>query len=121
MLIYAVALWRHGKSDQALSIVKRLTTLVSCSDEKTAADILGLICKLLYHIVGMKYTWPLIVKKKETLLQSSRNVLLIASVKALNTSEHLETFFSNEILSLLSHEEASELHSLIAKGKWVNL
>ncbi|XP_031487063.1 tetratricopeptide repeat protein SKI3 isoform X2 [Nymphaea colorata] len=120
LLIYAVALWELGKTDRALSIAKHLTASVSYSDLKTAADVFGLICKLLYHIVGMKYTWPVILKKKDTLLQRSRNVFLIASVKALNTSEHLETFFSSGIESLLSHEEASKLHSLIAMAKWLS-
>ena len=57
--IYAVALWQFGKNNLALSMAHKAVTI---SKHYIKASTLGLLCKLIYQIMGQEYTMTELLK-----------------------------------------------------------
>ncbi|KAK9143727.1 hypothetical protein Syun_013127 [Stephania yunnanensis] len=117
--IYAVSLFHLGRNDLALSVLRNLAASVSSMDKKAAAVPISLICKLLYHILGLESAMTSILKMPSELLRSSKISFVISAIDALDHSNRVESAVKITRESLVSLEEITRMHTLIAFGKLI--
>ncbi|KAK9147526.1 hypothetical protein Scep_006283 [Stephania cephalantha] len=117
--IYAVSLFHLGRNDLALSVLRNLAASVSSMDKKAAAVPISLICKLLYHISGLESAMTSILKMPSELLRSSKISFVISAIDALDHSNRVESAVKITRESLVSLEEITRMHTLIAFGKLI--
>ncbi|KAF9626718.1 hypothetical protein IFM89_038892 [Coptis chinensis] len=115
--IYAVSLWQLGQNDLALSVARNLAANVSTMDWMTAAASTSLICKLLYRISGYESTMTSILKMPRELLKNSKISFIVSVLDALDYGNQLKPVVSISRDSLKSHEDISDMHSVIALSK----
>ncbi|XP_058073295.1 tetratricopeptide repeat protein SKI3 [Magnolia sinica] len=117
--IYAVALWKLGKNDLALSMARNLASNVSTMNRASGAASLGLICKLLYCISGPESAAANILKMPQDLLQSTKISSIVSVLSSLDQSNQLQYVLPSDLHLLTSHEEGTGFHSLLALVKLV--
>lgn len=117
--MYAISLWKLGKSDMALSAAKDLATCVPTMKLSSAVASICLICSLLYSISGAGPTINSILQMPKELLQSAKVSFIISAVDAVDQSSQLQAVVSSSRRSLSSKEEIMEMHLLIALSKVV--
>ncbi|KAI3921846.1 hypothetical protein MKX01_005535 [Papaver californicum] len=117
--IHALSLWKLGKNELALSVVRILAASISKMDNDTASASICLVCKLMYHISGLESASSSILKMPRELLKSSSISFIIFVIHVLDHSNRLESVIPISRESLTSDEEIAEMHSLIALGKVV--
>ncbi|XP_021867566.2 tetratricopeptide repeat protein SKI3 [Spinacia oleracea] len=115
--VYAISLWKLGKSDMALSAAKDLATCVPTMKLSSAVASICLICSLLYSISGAGPTINSILQMPKELLQSAKVSFIISAVDAVDQSSQLQAVVSSSRRSLSSKEEIMEMHLLIALSK----
>lgn len=119
MQLYSLSLWKIGKDDLVLSVVRNLAASVSKMDRTSAAASVSFICRLLYHISGPDSTISSILRMPEELFQSSKVFFVILSIHALDQTNRLESVVSRSQCSILSNEHLIEMHYLIVLAKLV--
>lgn len=117
--IYALSLWQLGKYDMALSVAKTLAASISTMESKSAAASVSFICRLLYHISGLDSAINSILKMPKTLFQSSKVSFTVSAIHALDKSNKLDSVVSSSRSILVSPEEITGMHYLVALGKLV--
>ncbi|KAK9103609.1 hypothetical protein Sjap_020863 [Stephania japonica] len=117
--IYAVSLCHLGRNDLALSVLRNIAVSVSSMDKKAAAVPISLIFKLLYHISGIESTMTSILKMPSELLRSSKISFVISAIDALDHSNRVKSAVNITRESLVSLEEITRMHTLIAFGKLI--
>ncbi|XP_015574671.1 tetratricopeptide repeat protein SKI3 isoform X1 [Ricinus communis] len=117
--IYAFCLWQLGKSDLALSVASILAASVPTMDQTFAAASLSFFCRLLYYISGLDSTIARISKIPKELFQSSKVSFILSAMHALDHSNRLESAVSSSRCSIVSHEDITGMHYLIALGKLI--
>ncbi|KAI3938059.1 hypothetical protein MKW98_018615 [Papaver atlanticum] len=117
--IHALSLWKLGKDELALSVVRILAASISKMDNDTASASICLVCKLMYHISGLESASSSILKMPRELLKSSSMSFIVFVIHVLDHSNRLESVIPIGRESLTSDEEIAEMHSLIALSKVV--
>ncbi|KAK2988160.1 hypothetical protein RJ640_020642, partial [Escallonia rubra] len=117
--IYALSLWKLGKNDLALSVVRILVAMVVSMDRSSAAGSISFVCRLLYYISGLDTVTTSISKIPKELFQSSKVSFVVSAIHALDQSNQLQSVVSSSRSSLVSHEEITGMHYLIALGKLI--
>ncbi|KAJ4836894.1 hypothetical protein Tsubulata_037363 [Turnera subulata] len=119
MQIYAFSLWKLGKNDLALSVVRSLAASVSKMERTSAAASVSFICRQLYYISGLDSAIASILKMPEELLRSSKVFFVVLAIHALDQANRLESAVSRSRGSILSSEHLIEMHYLIVFAKLV--
>ncbi|XP_026404471.1 tetratricopeptide repeat protein SKI3-like [Papaver somniferum] len=117
--IHALSLWKLGKNELALSVVRILAASISKMDNDTASASICLVCKLMYHVSGLESASSSILKMPRELLKSSSMSFIVFVIHVLDHSNRLESVIPIGRESLTSDEEIAEMHSLIALSKVV--
>lgn len=112
--MYAVALWQLGKNDLSVSMVHKTLTI---SKENIKASTLGLVCKLIYQILGQEYAMTELLKTPKDILTDSKFSLTAFSIAILDSHGRLPMFLSENYDLLFLHERSPKLYSLLAAGK----
>ncbi|XP_008799156.2 tetratricopeptide repeat protein SKI3 isoform X2 [Phoenix dactylifera] len=116
--IYAVALWKIGQYDQALSMARNLAQSVSTMKQTCAAAALGLICSLIYRISGRDSAVATIQKFPPELLQSTRMMFTLSALNALDPSNQLQLLLPSP-QNVKSRDVVTEIYSIIAISKMI--
>lgn len=117
--IYAVALWKLGKRDLALTAAKNLAKMVSTLTQRCAIAALGLICSLIYWISGQSSATAFILKFPREFSLTAKSSLIASTINALSPSSQLETLVQSSLQNFASHDVISELHSVICMSKMI--
>lgn len=117
--IYALSLWKLGKNDQALSVVRILAASVKSLEPRLASTSISFICRLLYFISGREAVMTSILKMPKDLFKSSKVSFVVSAIHVLDQSNQLEGVVSSSRSSLLSHDEITGMHFLIVLSKLV--
>lgn len=120
MQIYAFSLWQLGKNELALPVARNLAASVFKMERTSAAASVSFIFRLLYYISGPDSAITSILKMPKELFQSSKVCFIVSAIHALDQSNRLESAVSSSRHSLLSHEEITGIHHLIALAKLVS-
>ncbi|XP_027149171.1 tetratricopeptide repeat protein SKI3 isoform X2 [Coffea eugenioides] len=117
--IYALCLWQLGKNDLALLTARTLAANILSMDSRKAAATISFISRLMYYISGQDSVISSILKMPKDLFQSSKVSFIVSAIDALDCSDQLGPIVSHSHTSLMSSEEITSMHSLIALGKLV--
>ncbi|CAL4923688.1 unnamed protein product [Urochloa decumbens] len=115
--IYALALWKTGRSEEALSVSRNLTENLSGMKPESATKALEFICTLTYAISGKDSAAAVIHKLPVQLNYSSQLKFIISALDALHPSKRFQFPQLSVPPRLTSYEVMSEVHSNIALGK----
>lgn len=118
--MYAVALWKIGQYDLALSIARNLVQSISTMKQTCAAAAPGLICSLIYRISGMDSAVATIQKLPPELCRSTRMMFMLSALNALDPSNQLQLLLPSP-QNVKSRDVVTEIYSIIAIGKMVRL
>lgn len=119
--IYAVALWKLGQYNLALTVARKLAENVSTMKQTCAAASLGLICTLMYNISGYDSVVRTIRKFPSEFLQNTRMSLIVCALNALDTNKQLQSLLPTISQAAASHGIAIEIHSITAINKLVRV
>lgn len=114
--IYAVALWKEGRHNEALSMARTLAGKVSSMEQARATAAVALVCKLVYSISGKDSSATLIQKIPLPLLDTAQMRFIFSALNALQPAKKLELKFPQTVWS---YDFSSEIHSIVALGKMV--
>ena len=89
-------------------------------DSRKAAATISFISRLMYYISGQDSVISSILKMPKDLFQSSKVSFIVSAIDALDCSDQLGPIVSHSHTSLMSSEEITSMHSLIALGKLVS-
>ncbi|KAG9455553.1 hypothetical protein H6P81_000061 [Aristolochia fimbriata] len=117
--VYAVALWKLGKTEQSLAMARNLAKSVSTMNQTSGLAATGLILKLLYCISGQISAASSILKVPRNLMHSVKITSILSVLVALDQSGQLQSFLPSDLSFVSSCEEITALHSLIATVKLV--
>ncbi|XP_068652735.1 tetratricopeptide repeat protein SKI3 [Aristolochia californica] len=117
--VYAVALWKLGRTEQSLSMARSLAKSVSTMNQTSGLAATGLILKLVYCISGQKAAASSILKTPRNLMHSVKISYILSVLVTLDQSGQLRSFLPSDLSFISSHEEITSLHSLIAIVKLV--
>ncbi|KAG5542661.1 hypothetical protein RHGRI_015710 [Rhododendron griersonianum] len=117
--IYALSLWKLGKNDLVLSITKDLAARALSMKQPSKDASVILICRLLYYISGLESAATSILKMPKELFQSSKISFVVSAFHALDQCNLLESVVSSSRRYVVSNEEITRMHFLIALGKLV--
>ncbi|XP_064982269.1 tetratricopeptide repeat protein SKI3-like isoform X2 [Musa acuminata AAA Group] len=117
--IYAVALWKLGQYNLALTVARKLAENVSTMKQTCAAASLGLICTLMYNISGYDSVVRTIRKFPSEFLQNTRMSLIVCALNALDTNKQLQSLLPTISQAAASHGIAIEIHSITAINKLI--
>ncbi|XP_058220446.1 tetratricopeptide repeat protein SKI3 isoform X2 [Rhododendron vialii] len=117
--IYALSLWKLGKNDLVLSITKDLAAHALSMKQPSKDASVILICRLLYYISGLESAATSILKMPKELFQSSKISFVVSAFHALDQCNLLESVVSSSRRYVVSNEEITRMHFLIALGKLV--
>eukprot|EP01018_Ginkgo_biloba_P009368 Gb_35868 [translate_table: standard] len=109
--IYAVALWKLGNNDLALSVAHE------AAKKRTNATTLGLLCKLMYHILGQGPAMDEVLNTPKEFLQDLKFSFVAFAIAVLDCNGQLLSFLLHSSHLLFLHERAPVLHSLLAAGE----
>ncbi|KAF8728036.1 hypothetical protein HU200_018610 [Digitaria exilis] len=115
--IYALALWKTGRNEEALSVSRDLAGNLSGMKPETATAALGFICTLTYAISGKDSAAAVIHKLPGQLNYSSQLKFIISALDALHPNKRFQLPQLSMPPRLTSYEVMSEVHSNIALGK----
>ncbi|KAL6642741.1 hypothetical protein ACP70R_020922 [Stipagrostis hirtigluma subsp. patula] len=115
--IYAFALWKIGRSEEALSVSKKLAENISGMKPESANAALGFICTLTYDISGKDSAAAVIHKLPIQLSYSTQLKFIISALDALQPNKRFQLPQLSMPPKLTSYEVMSEVHSNIAVGK----
>jgi len=119
--IYALALWKTGRSEEALSVSRNLAENLSGMKPESAAVALGFICTLTYAISGKDSAAAVIHKLPGQLNYSSQLKFIISALDALHPNKRFQLPQLSMPPRLTSNEVMTEVHSNIALGKAVRI
>ncbi|WOL13945.1 tetratricopeptide repeat protein SKI3 isoform X1 [Canna indica] len=119
--IYAVALWKLGQYNLALTMARKLAEDVSTMKHTSAAAALGLICTLTYNICGFNSVVTMIRKFPSECLRSSRMSLIVCALNALDRKNQLHSLLPSIPQTVVSHGMIIEMHSITAIGKMLQI
>ncbi|KAI4366241.1 hypothetical protein MLD38_022139 [Melastoma candidum] len=117
MQIYALSLWRLGRNQLSISVIRNLATSISSMDQISAAVIAGFICRLLYYLSGLDATINSIEKMPKELFESPTVSFIISAIHVLDEKDRLNHIVSASRHFLTTHELRMEMHLLISLGK----
>jgi superkiller protein 3 len=117
--IYALALWKIGRSEEALSVSRNLAENLSGMKQESATQALGFVCTLTYAICGKDAAAAVIHKLPGQLNYSSQLKFIISALDALHPNKRFQLPQLSMPPRLTSYEVMSEVHSNIALGKVV--
>lgn len=117
--IYAVALWKLGKKDLALTVAKNLARIVSTMQQRCLVAALRLICSLIYCISGQNPAVEFLLKLPKEILQSTKVSSIVAALDVLCPSSQLEMLLQSNLQTFASRDSVTELLSLICMRKMV--
>ncbi|XP_057975625.1 tetratricopeptide repeat protein SKI3 isoform X2 [Malania oleifera] len=117
--IYAISLWKLGRNDAALSVVRDLAVSFSSMERTSGAVSISFICRLLYYISGKESAVNSILKMPRELLQSSKVSFITAAIHALDLKNRLGVVVSSSRYVVASQEENTEMYFLVALGKLI--
>lgn len=117
--IYAFSLWHLGKNDQVLTVAKDLISRALSIQGPAKESSVSLICRLLYSISGLQSVATKILKMPEEFIQSSKVSFVISAIHALDRCNQLELVVTSSRRSLVSHEDITRMHFLIALSKLI--
>lgn len=112
--MYAVALWQIGKNDLSLQMVHKAVTI---SKENIKASNLGLVCKLVYQILGQEYAMNELLKRPRDICTDSNFSLTAFAIAILDSNGRFPMFLSENIDLFFLHERSPKLYSLLATRK----
>ncbi|KAL6906440.1 hypothetical protein ACP4OV_004041 [Aristida adscensionis] len=115
--IYALALWKSGRSDEALSVSRNLAENLSDMKPESAAAALGFICTLTYDISGKDSAAAVIHKLPGQLNYSTQLKFILSALDALQPNNRFQLPQLSMPPRLTSYDVMSEVHSNIALGK----
>ncbi|XP_062200574.1 tetratricopeptide repeat protein SKI3 isoform X2 [Phragmites australis] len=115
--IYAFALWRIGRSEEALSVSRKLAENLSGMKPESATAALGFICTLTYQISGKDSAAAVIHKLPGQLSYGTQLKFIISALDALQPNKRFQLPQLSMPPRLTSYEVMSEVHSNIALGK----
>ncbi|GJM91390.1 hypothetical protein PR202_ga07754 [Eleusine coracana subsp. coracana] len=115
--IYALALWKIGRREEALSVSRNLTENLSGMAPDSASAALGFICTLTYEISGKESAAAVIHKLPGQLSYSTQLKFIISALDAMQPNKRFQLPQLNMPPRLTSNEVMSEVHSNIALGK----
>lgn len=118
--IYALALLKAGDTDHALSVTRNLAKNISTFNYSSGVAAVGLICKLLYHILGLESVATSVGRIPRDLAKNSKIYSIVSVFMALDTSGQLHSFFPTIFQYLHGNHQSVELHSLVATVKMVS-
>lgn len=116
--IYAVTLWKLGKSDLALATAKTLTENISTMKQSCADSSISLICTLLYQILGQNPTASFILKLPMNSLRTAKMNLIVTAISSLDPTSRLQ-LLQHDLQKVASCEVVTELHTIIAISKMI--
>lgn len=114
--IYALCLWRLGKLDSALSVVRNLAVGLSTMKQTSMAAPVSFIWRMLYCMSGLDSAISNIQETPKGLFQNSRILFVVTAINALDQSNRLESVVSRSQSFLKSHEEIIRIDILVALG-----
>ncbi|XP_021600891.2 tetratricopeptide repeat protein SKI3 isoform X4 [Manihot esculenta] len=117
--IYAFSLWQLGKCDLALSLARDLVSSASSLEKTSAAVSVSFFCRLLYYISGLDSAISSILKMPRELFENSKFSFILSTIHALDQSNRLESVVSTSRYFIVSHEDVTGMHCLIALSKLV--
>lgn len=89
--------------------------------EKTSAAVsVSFFCRLLYYISGLDSAISSILKMPRELFENSKFSFILSTIHALDQSNRLESVVSTSRYFIVSHEDVTGMHCLIALSKLVN-
>ncbi|KAJ1296360.1 hypothetical protein BS78_01G294600 [Paspalum vaginatum] len=115
--IYALALWKIGRKEEALSVSRNLAENLSGMKPESATVVLGFICTLTYEISGKDSAAAIIHKLPGQLNYSSQLKFIISALDALHPTKRFRLPQLSMPPKLTSYQVMSEVHSNIALGK----
>lgn len=118
--IYALCLWKLGKSDLALSVTRSLASNILSMEENVAAASISFICRLLYNISGQESAIISILKMPKQMFRSSNISFVVSAIHALDKNNQLESIVSISRSFLTSQEDIVAMHILITLSKLVS-
>lgn len=118
--IYALALWKIGRSEEALSVSRNLAEKLSGMKQERATAALGFICTLTYEISGKDSAAAVIHKLPSQLNYSSQLKFIISALDAFHPTKRFQFPQLSMPPRLTSYEVMSEVHSNIALGKAID-
>lgn len=117
--MYAVALWKTGQYDLALSMARNLAQSLSTMKQTCAAAALGLICSLIYRISGKDSAVATIRKFPPEFLQSKRMIFILSALNAIDPSNQLHLLLPSP-QNVTSRDLVAEIYSIIAVSKMIS-
>lgn len=118
--IYALCLWKLGKSDLALSVTRSLASNILSMEENVAAASISFICRLLYNISGQESAIISILKMPKQMFRSSNISFVVSAIHVLDKNNQLESIVSISRSFLTSQEDIVAMHILITLSKLVS-
>lgn len=117
--VYAIALWKLGKNDQALHVARNLAKNVSTMQKTSCTATIGLICQLIYRILGLESAISTILKLPREYLTGAKLSLIISAVNALDPINRLQLFLPTNLSSFDTYDLVVEMHTVTATKKMV--
>lgn len=118
--VYALALWKLGRHDEALSISQNLAENLSNMKQESATGALGFICTLAYNIAGKDSAASVIHTLPGQPSYNRELKFIISALDALQPSKRFQLPHLSMPPRLTSYDVMSEVHSNIALGKAVS-
>ncbi|VAH17868.1 unnamed protein product [Triticum turgidum subsp. durum] len=115
--VYALALWKLGRHDEALSISQNLAENLSNMKQESATGALGFICTLAYNIAGKDSAASVIHTLPGQPSYNRELKFIISALDALQPSKRFQLPHLSTPPRLTSYDVMSEVHSNIALGK----
>jgi superkiller protein 3 len=119
--IYALALWKIGQREKALSVSRNLAEILSTMAPESASAVLGFICTLTYEISGKDSAAAVIHKLPVQCSYSTQLKFIISALDAMQPNKRFLLPQLSMPPKLTSNEVMSEVHSNIALGKAVSI
>ncbi|XP_052201463.1 tetratricopeptide repeat protein SKI3 isoform X2 [Diospyros lotus] len=115
--IYALSLMQLGKNELVLSISKRLAASALSTKPPFRDASVSLICRLLYYISGLDSAVTGILEMPKEFFQSSKVSFVVSAIHAMDQSNQLDSVVSSSRNFLITNEEITRMHFLIALTK----
>lgn len=115
--IYAFALWKLGRHDEALSVSRNLAENLPSMKQEIATAVLGFICTLAYSISGKDAAASVIHELPGQTNYNRELKFIISALDALQPKKRFQLPHLSMHPRLTSYEVMSEVHSNIALGK----
>ncbi|CAM8985822.1 unnamed protein product [Rhodiola kirilowii] len=115
--VYALSALQLGQNNLALSLTKTLSSTVSSMTQASSHVFTKFIVSLLYTVSGLESSISAILKMSEELFKSSEVSFALSAIHALDKENKLTSIVMKSRCFVESHEDATEMHYLIALTK----